>query len=72
MHTSKENGLNNTNVRCPQCGNPMQQLASDHHHCNCGVCLYRGIQLQWHRSGEKKTCVDTWVKDPWIKTGNLA
>lgn len=69
MATERSNGMNNP---CPLCGIPMEQISDEHYHCSCGVCLLHGKRLQWHVNVEKTYCPESWVKDEYVKTGNLA
>jgi hypothetical protein len=61
-------------TRCPSCGEGLRDISAGHYHCNCGVCLYKGMQLTWHRrhSEVEEYCLGDWKKDIYIKTSGLA
>ena len=38
-------------TKCPRCGEDMTQVTkeTDHFHCDCGCCLWDGMQLTWNK-----------------------
>jgi hypothetical protein len=59
-------------MKCPICKQDMKQVAENHYHCDCSVCLCHGKQYNWFQRKEQLHCPDYWNREFWLKTGNLA
>jgi hypothetical protein len=75
-------GLMPDENKCPSCGKEMKLIGAEHAHCDCGVCINRGVQYIWFRKTDqveeplvvrRPRCPDkSWARDEFLKTGKLS